>query len=478
MLNLILNFIYSKRKLVINHLFVASIILMLVIRIMFVFSTTLGLQNGEEDNLWNILNVANGRSLYLSPTAAPYEIFLYAPLSQLIQVFLVKLFCIKNIYYLSVFLRFFSLVINLLTSFFIYAYIKNLINDKFRSLMLALVSLVSIIHLNWTIRVDSLSILISVYSIIYLLKHYENINVFKCLFVGFLMTLSVYTKQDGIQLIIIVPIALIFTNKIKQGILILLFSLTFSLLIYFLLFLVYDQNFYNSVVGGLKNPYSIINAVNVLNRYFQLYTIYPFCILLIIVWGIFKRENDKIYFLSLILLGIFMFAILSSFKLGSWVNYFSLFNLVGILIVGEFLKFKKVNLYFELISLIFIFQFMSNIVFNYLWNEFKFDKRLIYDKRDISLEIEKIVPKNYLIYTNDDILELYFYKRTIFPNQVFYNSMSTFKYRVKDDLKSKLVVLTSHKENDFVINNILKHNNSKLKKIAQVKDYELFVLVK
>ena len=121
---------------------------------------------------------------------------------------------------------------------------------------------------------------------------------------------------------------------------------------------------------------------------------------------------------------------------------------------------------------------MSNIVFNYLWNEFKFDKRLIYDKRDISLEIEKIVPKNYLIYTNDDILELYFYKRTIFPNQVFYNSMSTFKYRVKDDLKSKLVVLTSHKENDFVINNILKHNNSKLKKIAQVKDYELFVLVK
>lgn len=478
MLNLILNFIYSKRKLVIKNLFIVSIILMLVIRIMFVFSSTLGMQNGEEDNLWNILNVANGRSLYLSPTAAPYEIFLYAPVSQLIQVFLVKLFCINDIYFLSVFLRFFSLFVNLSTCFFIYVYIKNLLNDKFRSFILALVSFVSIIHLNWTIRVDSLSILISVYSIIYLLKHYESINVFKCMFIGFLMSLSMYTKQDGIQLIIIVPIALIFINRIKQGILILFFSLTFSLLIYYLLYSLYDQNFYNSVIGGLKNPYSIINAFNVFNRYFQLYSIYPVCVLLVIVWGVFKIKNDKVYFLSLILIGIFIFAILSSFKLGSWVNYFSLFNLIGILLVGEFLKFKKLNLYFELISLIFIFQFISNLVFNYLWNEFKFDKRLIYDKRDISLEIEKIVPKNYLIYTNDDILELYFYKRTIFPNQVFYNSMSTFKYRVKDDLKSKLVVLTSHKENDFVINNILKHNNSKLKKIAQVKDYELFVLVK
>ena len=80
--------------------------------------------------------------------------------------------------------------------------------------------------------------------------------------------------------------------------------------------------------------------------------------------------------------------------------------------------------------------------------------------------------------TNDDILELYFYKRTIFPNQVFYISMSTFHYKVTDDLKKKLVILISHKQNDVVINHILTQNNFKLKKIAQVKEFELFVLVK
>lgn len=66
--------------------------ILLVYRLLICFSYTPELSFGEANNIWNALNVANGKSMYFNPVDTPFEIFQYTPLSQLPTILSAYLF--------------------------------------------------------------------------------------------------------------------------------------------------------------------------------------------------------------------------------------------------------------------------------------------------------------------------------------------------------------------------------------------------
>jgi hypothetical protein len=335
---------------------------------------------------------------------------------------------------------------------------------------------ITLIHLNWTVRVDALAVFISVLIILFSLRLVEEEFEYKKLIVlSILVAVSTFTKQDGIQFALIIPVAFVLVRRIKQGIMMFTFCTLSIAGLWFISSIIWGDNFYASVIGGVSNPTSISNAFDVVNRYFQLYSILPIVLISLSIWGVFKFETIHDQFLSFLVIGLFCFASVTSLKLGAWVNYFTLFNLAGVLLLSSGLKFIR-NFNFAIIVLIcFIVYFFSGHIFHYLTPEFTLNKTELNEKQKLSSVIRKKIPNGYYIYTNDDILELYLYDKTIFPNQVFYNGMCTYKHEITKNIIEKTIVLKTNRKNDYVETDLLKLKYKKSKEIIIKGNTFLFI---
>jgi hypothetical protein len=476
-LDFVVLFLNRRYEKLFSFMFYVMLFIYIVVRFAFVFSSNIGFEAGEEDNIWNILNVSSGRSMYISPTHKPYEIFLYAPIAQYIYVIIVKTLHLTDIYWISVILRSTSLIFNILTVRLIYIYFRDqlpLLNEKNRK-WLVFLGLLSLIHLNWTVRVDAIALYFSLFTIVYVFRNFDDRRLIVSVLTGVLIGITIFTKQDGIQLLFIIPIAFTLLGRFKISALIFLFGLITMLILFYICFLLFGNAFYESVIGGLTNPSSVSNAFNVVNRYFQLYGILPIIITILFFWGVFVIQNEFIRFLSLILLGVFSFATITSMKFGAWVNYFSLFNLLGVLLLGHFINANKMDSYFKGGTILFFCYFFSGLVFHYLIPEFKFERQGIIEKKIISSRIRKIIPNDSYIYTNDDVMELFLYDKTVFPNQVFYNGMSTFKYSDLDTFSKQVVVVTNLNTFDYVSERLLKINSNNTECIGVFGNYKLYL---
>jgi hypothetical protein len=330
------------------------------------------------------------------------------------------------------------------------------------------------IHLNWTIRVDALSVLISVALVVYCLNHLNKLDLKNLIVISFLINISIFIKQDGIQFIGIIPIALILIQKFKEGILLFVFSLFFLISGYFFANFIWGQNFYDSVIGGVSNPISVSNAFDVINRYFQLYSILPILIISFAIWGVLRSMSEKDQFLSIVVIGAFSFACLTSMKLGAWVNYFSLFNLLGIILLSRGILYIRRFEFAIFIVVCFMFYFISGHVYHYLTPEFSLDKKELTEKKVLSERIRKMLPSDKFIYTNDDILELYLHDRTIFPNQVFYNGMCTYKHHLPRKLINNIVLIKREDNFDYVEDMLLDFDKKNLLKIDLGSGYCMY----
>ena len=476
----ILQFIISRK----NKLFNISLFLLLIayvtIRILFIFSTNLGFQHGEEDNIWNVINVIDGKKLYTSPLKYPFEIYLYTPLSQLINICIIKIINIKSIYTIAIILRSISFIFNIATVIVFYKTIKITSTNISKSTILWLSTLVftTLIHLNWTIRVDACSIFLLTLAFHYWIKNTLNKSFIKEFHISLIITLAIFTKQDGIQLLFLLPMITIFFVDFWYGIRIGIYSTLFCILTFLGIDFIYNSNFSLSVIGGVSNPYSIGNAFSVTNRYFQLYSILPLFILFCTIYFIFKGNDKLIKSSALLTLGVFIFAVGTSMKLGAWVNYFSLFNILGIFLISNYIDlFPKIEYKFKFISLLFVVYFLSGTTYHYLTPEFKYDKSILKQTEKTALNINNTLPKNALVYTNNDMLELCLFNKTIFPNQVFYPDMNTFKFDIDNKILNRLyIVKKDDSDFDFVELHYLKVTTNKMLFIKKINGFTIYKL--
>ena len=164
MINFIRSFLANNNLLLL--LFAGVII---IYRLLICVNYTPEISVGETNNIWNALNVANGRALYCNPENTPFEIFQYTPLSQFPTVIFAKLLDSNSLnygYYVLAIGRVFSLIFNLLTFYLVFLLLSRILKiDKTLSLAAAIGGFGLLTHLAFAVRPDAMSLLVTILSV-------------------------------------------------------------------------------------------------------------------------------------------------------------------------------------------------------------------------------------------------------------------------------------------------------------------------
>jgi len=433
-----------------NLLFLFFIFLLLCYRLVICINYTPEIVTGETNNIWNALQVANGKALYSDPEGTPFEIFQYTPLSQFPLIVIAKVLnpdSANYTYYVMMFGRMFNLFLNILTFYLVYLLLFTIFNvSKTLSLTAAFCGFGLLTHMSFAIRPDSMSLLFIMFSVYLFSKAYFQSKSFYFVFCGLFFAVSFFSKQDSFLILSALGVYLII-NKSWENFFVLSFSFIISfLLLLFLFYISFGKFFFLSIFGGLSVGYSISQAHYVFERFL---TFYGALFYLGIIFGylIIKGcapKKEGTFFLTLSLFSLIIAAIVS-LKTGSGVSYFTPFVVYSIMQITYVLNYlnkginkniiEKAVVYFTIIVVsVFVFQQIYNYTspfMKYAESKVKHDNII----RDFKGFRQDAMRENYIIFTYDQTLKLFLHKKTIFPNTEFYH-VSRFSFEGYKKLNS------------------------------------------
>lgn len=407
-----------------------AIILICVYRILIIINPKLELAIGETNNIWNSLNSIKGKSIYTDPEKTPFEIFQYTPISQLILVFVGKIFnfSIKDFGYNTLLVgRMLSFIYNCLTVFIIYKLnISTLKQNSWNSFLITLLSMILFTHLSFAVRPDALAFLSIILAFFFFMESIVNERKNFQIYAGLILGFSFFIKQDSFLIIFSFGFCLLIYKKWLE-LLQLTISFLFSIGILFLIFIkIYGEVFIQSVIGGVSLGYDLEQAISVFKRFIELYTLIPIIGLTIITFYIFKlkklQQVDII--LAIVTISFFILGIGTTFKEGSWVNYYLPFVIFTITLAFQSLKYFSKNSK----NLIIVFLLLSGFYFLFLqyfhytspYLKYYKSKKEKYEKYIMYRRIKKEIGNNKL-FTFDKDLKILFYDKTLFPNTEYYH---------------------------------------------------------
>lgn len=391
---------------------------------------------GETNNIWNALQVANMKPMYSNPEDTPFQIFQYTPLSQVPIIIASKLFDAESLNYaykVMVVGRLSSLILNIMTFYFLFLLLKNCLNvSRILSLTAAICGFGLLTHLSFSIRPDAMSLFFSVYSVYLFSKAYllEKINYY--ILCGFTFALSFFVKQDSFLILSALGLCLLLNKSWKN---LLFLSLSFTVSIVLLLFIhviIFGEYFFTSIFGGLSMGHTIEQAQVVFERFLQFYSLIFY---LVIIFGylIVRKFTQKKegHFLLILTVVSFLIAMATSFKLGSGISYYIQFVTYSILLIfyvihqinngdRKFVIEKALNYLTMVIVSLFIFQ----QVFHYTSTFLKYGEsktKYLTIATDFSVFKRKVEEKKYVIFSFDKYIKLIFFKNIIFPNTEYYH---------------------------------------------------------
>jgi len=318
----------------------------LLLRLWILTTDTFDIGGIEQNVIYSTQVYLNKGILYWSPSNAPFSITQYTPLFYYLCAFTAKIvdgskeYDYQLLYNIG---RSWNILFNLITAFLIFKIgrsIFSLSKNKAYFLLLLSFSLNSL--LNYAARPDSLSDLFAILSI-YCFLYYQKKNQlnFSTLFLTVLLTaLSVFSKQSGIQLIVIFGGYLFLTRQWKS------FFITIgcSVVIYGA-FLLFFTNLYSSflenTVGGISNGVNFDWFFSyIVKRPIFLASCLP--VILVYLFLLFKnkfflKSNTDNQFLVVCSLGMLIFATITGLKMGSGVNYYVLFMNASLIFILKFI---------------------------------------------------------------------------------------------------------------------------------------------
>ena len=329
-------------------IFALWIVILLTYRISICFSYLPELSNGESNNIWKAINVANGKPIYTNPEELPLEIFQYTPISQLPIIGIAKLLnkeSVDYVYLVTAYGRLYELFANILLVILIYHIsIKYLGNSKHTSITSALLILSLFTNPAFTVRPDATLLLLLGITMWSYLKMEQSNQVKWTFITSFFIITCFYTKQDGILIAGPMAIRLISLKKWNQ-----FFSLSFisvGLLIGSIAIspYVFGEHFFTCVFKGLKNTSSIKQIIGVFDRAYGFYMIHFVLGLIVSICFLIKNRKDTIAFFAIASIFYFFVAFATSSKSGSWVNYYTPYIIFSTIVIFYFLtslSFKK-----------------------------------------------------------------------------------------------------------------------------------------
>ena len=72
----------TKKSEIIKIIIYCWLVALLIYRLVISFSYKSELTNGESNNIWKAINVANGNTIYNNPEQLPLDVFQYTPISE------------------------------------------------------------------------------------------------------------------------------------------------------------------------------------------------------------------------------------------------------------------------------------------------------------------------------------------------------------------------------------------------------------
>lgn len=317
-------------------------IIFLIIRLFIVGSAGTDIAGIEQNVIYSIQQLlADTGELYTSPSAAPFSITQYTPFYYYICGFTAKLFGlqssdIKCLYLIG---RSWNLLFNIMTALTVFSISRSVLRlPENKSYLLFILSFTLVLSHNFAVRPDSLTDLCGIASVYCFMRYHqqkENGKTHLLLFTISFTAIALFSKQSGIQLLLI----FVGFSLLRKDWKTLIKLLLFSALIYgglLLIFINVYSSFLENVVGGIANGLSIENFITIMLRNVVLVSIWPAIFLSLVILiknnSILKgSETERL--LAVCTLGTLIFATVTALKMGSTPQYFVLFMNLGMLLI-------------------------------------------------------------------------------------------------------------------------------------------------
>lgn len=321
---------------------IALFLATLLLRIEMISFHTIDLGGIESNVVYGIQKVLAGKPLYTDPSAPPFDIIQYSPLYYYVVGYTGGLLNIdytdpQPVFVLS---RISSLVFNLFSLGAIFLLCRHYRISTLLSAIICVTALASYPE-HYYSRVDSLHILLFLLGCLLILRfsRAEGTRAVLFLLLAAVTTLAcIFTKQSGILLAGIIGAYLLLTKQVKA---LMVFSLSIAGMA-LLLFLLTPPDerytFYQNVIVGLKNGYTVetVKALFTNKYYLQLmpWFVGGICFAVALYRG--ARLKDTL-FLPLAIILSFLFALITGLKQGSNINYYQEFFLLSFIAAGAWL---------------------------------------------------------------------------------------------------------------------------------------------
>lgn len=484
-----------------------SLLVFLAMRVLLIFSYSSDIGGIENNVIYSISKVLYGLPLFGDPEDANFDVTQYPPFYYNLVILFGKalsLSPLENLHGIYILSRTISLLINLLGGFILYRLLVKLLSvNKQIAFISCTLYFLYLTRIHFAGRPDALfSLLFIVYLYIfcYFLKEevttsnkLDNSSKLKSssvipaglfqnkMFLLFLgaacIVLSIFTKQNGIQLLVIPPLFFLLTKNYKS-------FLGFSLMTPILLAITlmafiaqYDGYFLKNNIGGLNNGISITRAYDVFSHFF-LKSSLVFAAGIIACFFIFDtRRSHQERFICLNIFVVFGFAFATSVKEGSWINYYNEFIIATLVFaaleINKLLHLKVNPEQYARISgallASYLILLMPNIIGQKLFHEHlgdikspasRFNEKLLFAK-NLNTLLSKH-PDTYFLSFDTDI-NCMLANRSVAPNKDIIPSQSKFdysKYHAKFNagIIKYIVVPNTLSINSFIGNDFSKFN--------------------
>ncbi|WP_167459493.1 ArnT family glycosyltransferase [Pedobacter jejuensis] len=328
---------------------IVLLLVLITLRILVIFLNIADIAGMEQNVIYSIQQLLYNGNLYTSPLNAPFSITQYTPIYYLINAFTAKSlgFTEDNIYALYHIGRFWNLIFNLASSYLIYRIGKDYFRiSGSKTLILFVASFALNFAHNFAVRPDSLHDLAGIASIYAMIVYYQSgkKNIANLLLTVALTAIAVFSKQSGIQFIIIF-VGFTFLIKDWATMLKLIAS---TVLFYGILFytahLIYPS-FFENIIGGVKNGIDVTNFVEyILTRSIFILTGWPlilYFLYLLLSRNLLFKGADISKLLAISGLGTLIFASVTALKMGATTQYYVVFmNLALIVALNQSFKIK------------------------------------------------------------------------------------------------------------------------------------------
>lgn len=471
----------NRSKLYINAVIVFWVIILVTYRLLVSFSYKCELSNGETNNVWKAINVAQGKSLYNDPEDLPLDVFQYTPISEFPIILFAKVLnnhSANYVYWITVLGRLYELGCNVLLGLILYRIAAKLLClNKINAILVGLTAISILTTTAFTIRPDATALLFIFLIVYFYGKTIENDFQIKwLLLLSVFFIVNFFSKQDGIFIAIPIGIHMLLHKKWNVFFITVSISLLLLLSVFFIIYLISGDYFFINTILGLKNTTSVHQMISVFDRAFSFYGFFISIGLILSLKYCFQFKDKKHHFLGVISVFYFLLALAISTKIGSWINYYTPFVILSTILIMVYFEdklfnknqFHLVRYCFMLFSFIFLFRQLYTYTYPFI-DVSDANKKIYTSNYESYKRIKKTynIKKNDKVITTDYLMRNFFASNSVMVNMEYYNQAS-YKYADFKAAKNKLIKCIIFKKSEKSTIHFLSNYFN-----INLKDYEL-----